>query len=396
MVRAPDGKKDLERIDVAVVGAGVVGLAVARAFALSGREVVVLEAEPAFGVHTSSRNSEVIHAGIYYPTGSLKARLCVAGKLLLYPYCERSLVAHARLGKLIVATRAEQIPVLERLLNQARANGVHDLTWVEPERARELEPAVSCERALFSPSTGIIDSHGFMAALKRDAEEAGAHVIFNSPLVGGRVHDHGIELSIGGSDAVRVLANVVINSAGLGAQRVAQSITGVPKGSIPPRHLAKGHYFVLRGKSPFSHLVYPVPEPGGLGIHVTLDLAGQARFGPDVCWTDELDYAFDEQRGAAFYGAIRTYYPGLVEGSLDPGYTGIRPKITGPGSAAADFAVQGPAEHGVPGLVNLYGIESPGLTASLALAEHVLEMVAGEPKELAHGGVFTFAGNAGS
>jgi L-2-hydroxyglutarate oxidase LhgO len=369
---------ELERLDVAIIGGGVVGLAVARAFALAGRDVVLLEAEPTIGNHTSSRNSEVIHAGIYYPTGSLKARLCVAGKHALYPYCEASGVAHARLGKLIVATTAEQIPVLEKLLLQARANGVDDLYWVEREEVRKLEPAVSCERALFSPSTGIVDSHGFMAALKRDAEARGAHVVLNTPVVGGRVADRGVELSIGGGDPVRALCRVVINAAGLFAQDVAGSIEGLPKSTIPPQFLAKGHYFVLRGKSPFTRLVYPVPEPGGLGVHVTLDLGGQARFGPDVSWIDSIDYGLDESRAESFYPAIRRYFPGLVAGSLQPGYTGIRPKTTPPGSPPQDFIIQGPAEHGVAGMVNLYGIESPGLTAALALADLVLGLVPGQ------------------
>jgi L-2-hydroxyglutarate oxidase LhgO len=371
--------KELERLDVAVIGAGVVGLAVARAFALAGREVVLLEAESTIGSHTSSRNSEVIHAGIYYQAGSLKARLCVEGKKALYAFCEANDVGHSRLGKLIVATTADHIPVLERLLAQARANGVDDLTWVEREEVQRLEPAVLCERALLSPSTGIIDSHGFMAALKRDAEARGAHVILNSPVVGGRVDERGIELSIGGSDPVRALCRVVVNSAGLYAQAVANSIEGLPKSTISPSFLAKGHYFILRGKSPFSRLVYPVPEPGGLGVHVTLDLGGQARFGPDVSWIDAIDYGLDESRAQSFYPAIRRYFPGLVEGSLQPGYTGIRPKTTPAGSPAQDFTIQGPADHGVGGLVNLYGIESPGLTAALALADHVLRLVPGQP-----------------
>jgi len=370
-------------LDAAVIGAGVVGLAVARALALSGREVVVLEAEPTFGVHTSSRNSEVIHAGIYYSTGSLKARLCVRGKAALYAYCRENGIAHARLGKLIVATRDDQIAVLERLLGQARENGVDDLTWLEPASVRELEPAVHCVRALHSPSTGIVDSHGLMAALKRDAEQASAQTVFSTPVLGGRVRDDGIELSIGGRDPTTVLCKSVVNAAGLAAQVVSRSLAGLPEPTIPAHFLAKGHYFVLRGRAPFSRLVYPVPEPGGLGIHVTLDLGGQARFGPDVSWIDTVDYGFDEARAEAFYPAIRTYFPALAAGTLDPGYTGIRPKMGPAGSPPQDFVVQGPREHGVPGLVNLYGIESPGLTAAMALADVVVRCFEGHTVEAA-------------
>jgi L-2-hydroxyglutarate oxidase LhgO len=367
----------LERLDVAVIGAGVVGLAVARAFALAGREVVVLEAETAPGMHTSSRNSEVIHAGIYYPTGSQKARLCVAGKHRLYDYCAEADVAHARLGKMIVATRDEEIPALERIRAQAEANGVHDLAWLDRHEAHDLEPAVSCVRALLSPSTGIVDSHGLMTALRRDATRAGAQVLLATPVLGGRVHDDGVVLSVGGADPVTVLCRSVINSAGLSAQRVAHSIEGMPKDRIAGCFYAKGHYFVLAGRSPFGRLVYPVPVPGGLGVHVTLDLGGQARFGPDVSWVDGIDYDFDERRGESFYAAIRTYFPALADGDLQPGYTGIRPKLGPAGTPAHDFVIEGPRDHGVPGLANLFGIESPGLTAALALADEVRALLQG-------------------
>jgi L-2-hydroxyglutarate oxidase LhgO len=360
-----------ERLDVAVIGAGVIGLAVARAFALAGREVMVLESEPAIGMHTSSRNSEVIHAGIYYPTGSLKARLCVAGKHALYSYVDEADVAHARLGKIIVATRDEEIATLEKLKAQADANGVHDLVWLDQSDVRALEPAVTCVRGLHSPSTGIIDSHAFMSALRRDATKEGATVLVSSPVLGGRVRDDGVELSIGGADPVTVVFKAVINAAGLWAQKIAASIAGVPRETIPGTYFAKGHYFTLAGRSPFSRLVYPVPVPGGLGVHVTLDMGGKARFGPDVSWVDGVDYAFDESRASSFYPAIRSYFPALADGALEPGYTGIRPKLGPKTSPAADFVVQGPADHGVAGLVNLYGIESPGLTASLALANDV-------------------------
>jgi L-2-hydroxyglutarate oxidase LhgO len=361
---------DAAAFDVAVIGAGVVGLAVARELALAGREVVVLEAEGAFGTHTSSRNSEVIHAGIYYAKGSLKAELCVAGRQRLYAYCESEGVPHARLGKLIVATRDDELPALERILAQARANGVDDLRWVAAEEVHELEPEIVAVRALLSPSTGIIDSHALMAALRRDAVAHGAHVVTSTPVVSGRVEPHGFALDLGGPEPSTVGCRAVVNSAGLRAPSVSRSITGLDASAIPSEHFAKGHYFVLAGKAPFRRLVYPIPVPGGLGVHVTLDLAGQARFGPDVSFIDGVDYAFDERRAASFYEAIRTYFPALADGALVPGYTGIRPKL-GPAGSAHDFVIQGPETTGAPGFVGLYGIESPGLTASLAIAERV-------------------------
>jgi L-2-hydroxyglutarate oxidase LhgO len=363
-------------LDAVVIGGGVIGLALARALALQGREVTLLEADSRLGNHTSSRNSEVIHAGIYYPKGSLKARSCVAGKERLYRYCAEAGVPHRRVGKLIVATRDEEVAKLEGILQHARESGVMDLEWLEASEIAELEPQVKAVRGLMSPSTGIIDSHGLMAALRRDAEERGAHVILASPVLGGRVTAHGIELRIGGSEASTALCRTVVNAGGLHAQGVARSIEGVPPSSIPGQYFAKGHYFMLSGRSPFNRLVYPVPVPGGLGVHVTLDLAGQARFGPDVSWLDGIDYSFDEARAAQFYSAIRSYFPALADGALVPGYTGIRPKLSPAGSPADDFVVQGPNEHGVPGLLNLYGIESPGLTSSLALADLGLEKLA--------------------
>jgi L-2-hydroxyglutarate oxidase LhgO len=361
-----------EEADVAVIGAGVVGLAVARALALAGREVFVLESERFVGFHTSSRNSEIIHAGLYYPTGSLKARSCVAGRRALYAYCEARGVPHKRLGKVLVATSLEEVPTLERIHQVAVANGVEDLTWLSAGEVRELEPEVSAVRGLLSPSTGIVDSHAFMSALRMDVEAAQGHLVLGTPVLEGRVQDDGIELLLGGEEPARVRFRLVVNSAGPWAQTVARSLQGLPKASIPPQRFAKGHYFVLSGKSPFRRMVYPVPVPGGLGTHVTLDLSGQAKFGPDVAWVDGMDYSFDETRADAFYASIRRYYPGLKDGSLQPGYTGIRPKLSAEGEPAADFVVQGPSVHGVPGLVNLYGIESPGLTSALALAEHVL------------------------
>jgi L-2-hydroxyglutarate oxidase LhgO len=357
--------------EVVVIGAGVVGLAVARILARSGREVVVIENEPGIGRHTSSRNSEVIHAGIYYKPGSSKARLCVAGRRALYQYCEENEIAHRRLGKLLVATRDEEIPALAKLRAQAEQNGVDDLTWLDAAELHALEPALVGVRALLSPSTGILSSDELMRALRRDAESAGAQFALGTALLGGRVAEHGIVLFTSGNGAATVLASMVVNAAGPWAPSVARSIEGVPAAAIPTAHFAKGHYASLRGRAPFSRLVYPVPVPGGLGVHYTLDLGGQARFGPDVAWVDSMDYRFDESRVHAFYQTIRRYYPALADGDLSPGYTGIRPKIVPAGVSDADFVIQGPAAHGVPGLVNLFGIESPGLTASLSLAEEV-------------------------
>jgi L-2-hydroxyglutarate oxidase LhgO len=361
-----------ETADVAVIGAGVVGLAVARALALAGREVFILESERFVGFHTSSRNSEVIHAGLYYPPGSLKARFCVEGRVALYAYCQERGIPHARLGKVLVATSEEEIPALERIHRVAVANGVEDLAWLSAGEVTALEPAVSSVRGLLSPSTGIVDSHALMSALRTDAEAAGAHLVLGTPVLSGRVLDDGIELSLGGDEPSRVSFQTVVNSAGPWAQTVARSLEGLPRDSIPLQRFAKGHYFVLSGKSPFHRMVYPVPAPGGLGTHVTLDLDGRAKFGPDVSWVDGMDYSFDERRAEGFYASIRRYFPGLADGQLQPGYTGIRPKLSKEGEPPADFVVQGPDAHGVPGLVNLYGIESPGLTAALALARHVL------------------------
>jgi L-2-hydroxyglutarate oxidase LhgO len=357
----------LDRIDTAVVGAGLVGLAVARALALAGREVVILEAEDAIGAHTSSRNSEVIHAGIYYPKGSLKARACVAGRERLYAYCAERGVPHRRCGKLIVAADPAQRAELEAILAKAHVNGVDDVTPIGAARARAMEPELSCVDALHSPSTGIIDSHALMLAYLGDAENAGAMLALKSALVSARVRGDGIELQVAGAEPV--LARTLVNCAGIRAPSVARRIEGYPARQAPRELYAKGNYYTLARRSPFSRLVYPVPEPGGLGVHVTLDLGGRARFGPDVEWVDAIDYRVDPRRAERFYAAIRRYWPGLPDGALEPGYAGIRPKISGPGEPAADFVIQGPRQHGVPGLVHLFGIESPGLTASLALAD---------------------------
>lgn len=364
-------------VDCVVIGAGVVGLAIARALAQSGREVLVAEATEAIGTGTSSRNSEVIHAGIYYPAGSLKARLCVRGKHLLYAYCAERGIPHKRLGKLIVATSAEQAAQLEGIAQRARANGVDDLLFISGEDAMRLEPALQCTAALVSPSTGIVDSHALMLAYQGDAENAGAQCVFHTPLVSGRVRpEGGFDLQFGGDDAMSLSCNVLINSAGLQAPALARRIDGVPAASIPTDYLCKGSYFTLSGRAPFSRLIYPVPQHAGLGVHLTLDMGGQAKFGPDTEWVGTEDYTLDPARAEVFYAAVRSYWPALPDDALAPGYTGIRPKISGPHEPAADFVIAGPAVHGVRGLVNLFGIESPGLTSSLALAEETLARLA--------------------
>jgi L-2-hydroxyglutarate oxidase LhgO len=360
-----------DSVDCVVIGAGVVGLAVARELALAGLETLVLESEQHIGTGTSSRNSEVIHAGIYYPTGSLKATLCVAGKHLLYAYCAERGIQHARCGKLIVATQDEQVAVLERIRGTAADNGVGDLTLLNSAASRSLEPQLHCVAALLSPSTGIVDSHGLMLSLQADLEAAGGIIAFDAPVLGGSCSDQGIEISVGGSAGIGLRARRVVNSAGLFAQDVARRLAGIDLQSIPPSYLAKGNYYSLNGRSPFTRLIYPVPERAGLGVHLTLDLANRARFGPDVEWIETLDYDVDPRRSDAFYQEIRKYWPGLPDDSLSPAYSGIRPKLQAPDGPAGDFMLQTAAGHGVRGLVNLFGIESPGLTASLAIAARV-------------------------
>jgi L-2-hydroxyglutarate oxidase LhgO len=369
----------VDEVECVVVGAGVVGLATARALALAGHEVLVLERAYTIGFETSSRNSEVIHGGLYYPAGSLKARCCVAGRQRLYAYCRDRGVPNAQIGKLIVAAEESEIAGVERIAVAARANGVDDLQWLSATQAQRLEPEVRCVAALLSPSTGIIDSHALMLAFEGEAEAAGAMVVLRAPVLRGRVHHDGFHLSIGGAEPSEVRCRVLVNAAGLYAPALAHAILGIPRETIPPAFFCRGVYFTVVGRAPFRRLVYPVPPPGGLGVHITLDLAGQARFGPDVEWISEVDYAVDPARGEAFYAAIRAYWPGLRDGALQPGYAGVRPKISGPSEPAADFIVQGPEVHGIPRLVNLYGIESPGLTASLPLADEVVERLSREP-----------------
>ncbi len=365
----------MELVECLVVGAGAVGLAVARALARAGREVIVVESEGGIGSGVSSRNSEVIHAGIYYPTGLDKTRLCVAGKAMLYAFCQEFGVPHKRCGKLLVAVNESEVDKLAALKRQADANGVADLVWLTGAQARALEPALVAERALLSPSTGIIDSHAFMLALRGDAEAHGATIAFETPVVAGRAGERGLVVETGGAAPLRIGATLVVNAAGLGAQKVARSIAGMPAERIPPLHLAKGNYFSLSGRSPFSRLIYPMPTPGGLGVHLTLDLAGQAKFGPDVEWVDAINYDVDPRRAESFYAAIRTYWPDLRDGALEPAYAGVRPKIARPGGSNTDFLIQTEKDHGIPGLINLFGIESPGLTASLAIGDWVARRV---------------------
>lgn len=366
---------ECEQADVAVIGAGVVGLATARALALAGREVVVLEAEKAIGMSTSSRNSEVIHAGIYYQPDSLKARLCVKGKAALYAYCCERGVTHTRLGKLLVASDETEISKLRRLKARAERNGVHDLVWLTEREARALEPDLTCAAALLSPSSGIVNSHELMLSYQGDLENSGGVVILGAKVTGGKANGSGIILHVDQNGAFALACRHVVNCAGLDSQNVARSIEGFPSASIPRRYLAKGNYFRLVGRAPFRHLIYPLPSGGGAGIHLTLDHGGQARFGPDVQWVDEINYQVSEDRLVQFETAIRKYWPALPDGALVPDYCGIRSKLHSATTNSADFLIQDGAQHGAPGLINLYGIESPGLTASLAVADYVRNLV---------------------
>lgn len=355
--------------DCIVIGAGIIGLAIARELSRAGREVIVLEAESAIGTGTSSRNSEVVHAGIYYPTDSLKARYCVRGRDMLYRYCESRGIAHRRLGKLIVAQDENEARTLDELAAQALRNGVGDLERLDRAQIGVLEPALRADTALLSPSTGIVDSHGLMLALQGEAEDHGAVVALRSPVVSGTVANAGVIVEVGGQEPATISARCVVNAAGLAAASVASRLDGLA-GLPPAMKYAKGNYFGVAAKAPFSHLIYPVPEPGGLGVHLTLDMEGRARFGPDVEWVDNVDFTVDPRRAAPFFEAIRRYWPDLPDGSLHADYCGIRPKIAG--QVVADFVVDAASGN----IVNLYGIESPGLTSCLAIAEHVAEMLA--------------------
>src|SRR5690348_8139197 len=364
----------MDKVECVVIGAGVIGLAVARRLAQAGREVIVLEASEGIGTVTSSRNSEVIHAGIYYKAGSLMAQMCVKGKLALYEYCASRGIPHKNCGKLIVATTPKETEKLQSIRAHAEANGVLDMQMLSGAAARALEPALNCDAALLSPSTGIIDSHSYMLSLRGEAEAAGAAFAFHTPLVRARAAAGKIEIDAGGDAPMTLECALLVNAAGLDAPATARLVEGMPAEKVPQAYLAKGNYFSCSARAPFSRLIYPVPEPGGLGVHLTLDMAGQARFGPDVEWIDAIDYAVDPARAARFYPAIRKYWPTLPDGALMPSYSGIRPKIVPPAVARQDFLMQGPGEHGVAGLINLFGIESPGLTSSLAIADHVAEM----------------------
>ena len=364
----------MDRVDGVVIGAGVVGLAVARALAAASpfgaREWMVLEAADAIGTGTSSRNSEVIHAGIYYPQGSLKAKLCVQGRQQLYAYLQANGIAHKRCGKLIVATQESQVATLQSIKTKALANGVDDLVFLDAAQAQNFEPALSCVAALHSPSTGIIDSHAYMLSLQGDFENAGGLVAFHANVESAECTPEGIVLQM--ADGTDLMTQTLVNAAGLTAPWLASKFKGLAKQHVPTAYFAKGNYFTLSGKSPFSRLIYPVPEAAGLGVHLTLDLGGQAKFGPDVQWVDRPDdLVVSMEHEEAFYQEVRKYWPALPDNSLQPGYAGMRPKISAPHEVAADFCIQGPAHHGVKGLVNLFGIESPGLTSSLAIGDEV-------------------------
>jgi L-2-hydroxyglutarate oxidase LhgO len=361
-------------IDCLVIGAGVVGLATARALALAGREVVIAEAADGIGTQTSARNSEVIHAGIYYPPGSLKAKVCVEGRKRLYDYLRERALPHKACGKLIVATSAGQRPALETIHARAAASGVDSLRWLGRDEARALEPELACEIALLSPETGVVDSHALMLSLLGDCEAAGGSLALNTPIAGWRRETDGFSVDFGGADPATYSVRSIVNSAGHGAPRLLGRLAGFPAEHVPVQHYAKGNYFALTGKQPFSHLVYPIPEAAGLGIHATIDMGGRVKFGPDVEWVEhDQDLIVDAARAEKFYAAIRTYWPGLADGALVADYAGIRPKLHSASEPMPDFRIDGPDVHGVPGLVNLLGIESPGLTSSLAIAELAVE-----------------------
>ncbi len=363
-----------ERVDAVVIGAGVIGLAVARALALTGRDVIVLEKNEAFGTETSSRNSEVIHAGIYYRPGGLRARFCVSGKAMLYAYAAERGVSHLNCEKLIVATSDDEAPKLKDIKTTAEANGVLDLRLITQEEAARLEPGLRCRAALLSPSTGIVDSHGLMLSLLGDLENAAGVLSLLSPVVGGRVTMDGMEIEVGGAGAMTLAANLVVNSGGLYADQIARGISGLDPEFIPPLRPAKGQYFTCSGKAPFSRLIYPLHTADSQGVHYTRDLGGQARLGPDIGWDSSLgDYSVDASRRDRFVRDVSRFWPDLDPSRLNPGYAGQRPKATGPGEEG-DFLIYGPSTHGTRGYIGLYAMESPGLTACLAIADHVVAL----------------------
>ena len=369
----------MDQVDSIVIGAGAVGLAVGRALAASGRETIVVEAQPAIGQGVSSRNSEVIHAGLYYPTGSLKARLCVRGKELLYALCASHGVEHRRCGKLVVATTDAEAAALTTIQVRAGANGV-PVQWLDAAQAKALEPALHCVAALLSATTGIVDSHGFMLALQGDLERAGGMVALGSAVDSVTLGSGGAPHVVRMADGSEIAAREVVNSASLHACALARRFLGLDPRFIPQEHFAKGNYYSLFGRAPFTHLIYPAPADAWLGVHLTLDLGGQAKFGPDLEWLqarrpEDIDYRVDPRRADGFYAEVRRYWPGLPDGALQPSYSGVRPRIHGPGEKAPDFRIDGPPLHGVRGLVNLFGIESPGLTSALAIAEHVTALL---------------------
>lgn len=360
-------------IQCIIIGAGVVGLAIARKMAMQGYSTLIVEENEAIGMGISSRNSEVIHAGLYYAPGSLKAKLCVQGKELLYQYCQEKGIEYKRLGKLLVATEEAQLVKLQKIKETAEANGVHDLEFINREQALAMEPNLHCVAALLSPSTGIVDSHGLMLALQGDAENHGAQCVFHSPLLSVDIRDGLFYCQFGGDEAIELSCDILINAAGLNAPLLASKFNGLDSQYVPKAYYCKGSYFTLSGKSPFTRLIYPMPNESGLGVHLTLDLGGQAKFGPDTEWIDEINYDMDASRGDSFYEAVRQYWPALPDNALNPGYTGIRPKIVSASEPAADFHISTPTEHHIPNLINLFGIESPGLTSCLAIAEHVYD-----------------------
>ena len=358
-------------MQVLVIGAGVVGLAIARAGALAGHEVIVAEATQGIGNGVSSRNSEVIHGGMYYPTDSLRAFHCIRGRRMLYAFCDSHGVPHRQCGKLIVATSEAELAKIEHIHGQGLVNGVEDLVLIGGNAVKAMEPELACVGALHSPQTGIIDSHAYMLALQGELEAQGGAIAFGTRIERLAPADGGWDVHFSGAESGVLTVDVVVNSAGLGAQTIAHATEGYPSARIPRLVMARGNYFGYTRRPVFTRLIYPAPVDGGLGIHVTLDLAGRMRFGPDVEWIEHEDYAVNASRADAFYARIRTYWPGLPDDTLVPDYAGIRPKLTGPGEAAADFLIEMPAQHGLPGLINLFGIESPGLTSSLSIAEAV-------------------------